>query len=46
MCIKSMYKGYMNKAKGGKFEDRRRGWVGPRGGHGGVKMEKTVLEQQ
>ena len=35
----------MNKAKGGKFEGGRQGWVGL-GGRGGVKMETTVLEQQ
>ena len=40
-----MYKGHMDKAKGGRFKGRRQGWVG-HGGHDGVKMETTVLEQQ
>ena len=38
----NMYKGHMDKAKGGRIEGGRLGW----GGHGGVKMETTVLEQQ
>ena len=40
-----MYKGHMDKAKGGRFEGGRWGevrWGRP----GGVKMETTVLEQQ
>ena len=36
-----MYKGHMDKAKGGRFEGERRG-----GGHVKGKMETTVLEQQ
>ena len=36
-----MYKGHMDKVKGGRFEGGRWGW-----GCGGVKMETTVLEQQ
>ena len=42
---RNMYKGLMDKAKAGRLEGRRWGWVGL-GGHGGVKMETTVLEQQ
>ena len=34
----------MNKAKGDRLEGGRQGWEG--GGHGGMKMETTVLEQQ
>ena len=40
-----MYKGHMDKAKGGRFEGRRQGWVG-RGARGGRKMETTILEKQ
>ena len=42
---RNMFKGHMDKAKGGRFEGGRQGWVG-QGQHGGVKMETTVLEQQ
>ena len=34
----------MDKAKGVRFKGGRWGWGA--GGHGGVKMETTVLEQQ
>ena len=34
----------MDKAKGGWFEGERQGWVGWEG-HGGQKMETTVLEK-
>ena len=37
--IRNIYKGHMDKAKGGKVEGRRQGWWG------GGKMETTVLEQ-
>ena len=40
-----MYKGHMDKAKGGRFEGGRWGWVGWEV-CGGVKMETIVLEQQ
>ena len=40
-----MYEGQLDKAKGGGFEGGKWGLVG-RGGHGGVKMETTVSEQQ
>ena len=36
----------MDKAKGGRLEGGRQGWVEGGGGHGGVKMETTLLEQQ
>ena len=43
-----MYKEHTDKAKGGRFEGRRRGWAGwdSGGWEGGrmVKMETTVLE--
>ena len=42
---RNMYKGHMDKAKWGRFEGRRWGWV-EQSGCGGVKMETTVLEQQ
>ena len=35
-----MYKGHMDKAKGGRFEGGRQGWVSQEG----MKMETTVLE--
>ena len=35
----------MDKAKGGRFEGGRWGWVG-QGGRGGGKMDTTILEQQ
>ena len=35
----------MDKAKGGRVEGGRWGWVGW-GGRGGIKMETTVPEQQ
>ena len=35
----------MDKAKGGRFKGGRQGGVGHRG-HGGRKIETTVLEQQ
>ena len=41
---RNMCKGHMDKAKGGRFEGGRQGWVG-QGGHGGMKTETTVLEQ-
>ena len=40
-----MYNGHMDKAKGGRFEGGRQGWVGL-GGREGVKMDTIVLEQQ
>ena len=40
-----MYKGHMDKAKEGRFEGGRQGWVGW-GQRGRVKMETTVPEQQ
>ena len=42
---RNIYKGHMDKAKGGRIEGERWGWVGL----GGVvvgKMETAVLEQQ
>ena len=41
-----MYNGHMDKAKVGRFKGGRHGWMGWGAGHGGVKMETTVLEQQ
>ena len=41
-----MYEGHTDKAKGDRFQGGRQGWVGRVGGCGGVKMEKTILEQQ
>ena len=40
-----MYKGHMDKAKGGRFEGGR-GDEWDRARYGGVKMETTALEQQ
>ena len=40
----NMYKGHMDKTKGGRFKGRRWGWVGQRGSEG-RKMETTALEQ-
>ena len=42
---RNMYKGHMDKAKVGRFEGGRQGWVG-QGWCGGVKMETILLEQQ
>ena len=44
LASRNMYKGHMDKAKGGGFKGER--WDGGTGGCGGVKMETTVLEQQ
>ena len=41
---RNMYKGHMDKAKVGRIEGRRWGWV--EWGVGVRKMETTVLEQQ
>ena len=41
---KNMYKGHMDKAKGGQVRRWEVG-MGGAGGHGGVKMETTILEQ-
>ena len=41
---RNMYKGHMDKVKGGRFEVG--GGMGGEREHGGVKMEMTVLEQQ
>ena len=38
---RNMYKGHMDKAKGGSFKGGRLGWSGE---CGGVKMETTVFE--
>ena len=40
-----MYEGHMDKAKGGRFEGGRQGWVGL-GDMAGGKMKTTVLKQQ
>ena len=40
---RNMHKGHMDKAKGGRRVGGGDGWGG---GHCGVKMEKTLLEQQ
>ena len=42
---RNMYKGCMDKAKEGRLEGGKQGWVGW-GGHDEVKMETVVLEQQ
>ena len=42
---RNMYKGHMDKTKGGRFKGGRQGWVG-QGACGGVKMDSTVVEQQ
>ena len=39
-----MYKGHMDKTKGGGLEGGRWGWLGR--GRGALKMETIVLEQQ
>ena len=44
VASRSTYEGHMDKAKGDGFKGRRQGWVG--WGHGGVKIETIVLEQQ
>ena len=41
---RNVYEGQRDKAKGGRFEGGRRGWVGRESV--GVKMETIVLEQQ
>ena len=45
MSSRNMYEGHMDKAKEGRFEGGRQGWVG-QAGRGGMKMGTTVLEQQ
>ena len=45
VSLRNMYKGQMDKAKGGRIEGGRWGWVGQAGVEEG-KMEPTVLEQQ
>ena len=40
----NMYRGHMDKAKGGRIESGRWGWLGVRSG--GEKIETSVLEQQ
>ena len=42
---RNMYKGHMDKAKGGQDQEWEVGMPGV-GGSGGGKMETTVLEQQ
>ena len=42
---RNMYKGHMDKAKGGRIEDRKLGWVG-QWEHCGMKIETSVLEQK
>ena len=42
---RNMYKGHMDKVKGGGFKGGRCEWVGQEG-HSEVKMETIVLEQQ
>ena len=44
--VRNMYKGHMDKAKGGRIEGGRWGWGGLGEGTGGRKMKTTVLEHQ
>ena len=43
--FRNMYKGHLDKTKGGKIKGGEWGWLGRRGS-GGRKMETTVLEKQ